>query len=137
MFVLVHINGTPGESKVAGYLDQIVCVSFSLEVDSPRDPATGQPKGGAVHSPLQITKEWDRASLKLAQMLVTQAPFALDLTCVQATGPNLFEPFKLKLTNARVVEYQQSANDGGSQLPAEQVRFSYDTVEYTIKPPPK
>jgi type VI secretion system Hcp family effector len=137
MFVLVNIKDTPGESKIAGYVDQIVCVSFLLQAESPRDPATGRATGGTVQSPLQITKEWDKASLKLAQMLVTQAPFGLDLTCVQAIGPNLFEPFRLKLTNARVMEYQHGTNDGGSQLPVEQVRFSYDAVEYTIKSPAK
>jgi type VI protein secretion system component Hcp len=137
MLIVVNIKEIPGESKVAGYLDQIECLSFAIHADVARSETTGLAIGLPKQSPLVITKQWDKASTQLALAIGGPVPFALELTCLQPVPGALFEAFKLKLTNARVIDYQHAANEGGAHLPVEQVTFSFDTVDYTIKPPPK
>src|SRR5262249_1750627 len=48
--------------------------SFSYEVISPRDVATGQATGKRQHSPVTISKEWGAASPQLFQAAVTNEP---------------------------------------------------------------
>src|SRR5262249_42782078 len=65
--------------------------SFSYEVISPRDVATGQATGKRQHSPVTISKEWGAASPQLFQAAVTNEPLQSVL-------------FEFPVTDARGVE---------------------------------
>ena len=60
-----------GEIATALHKDKIGGLSFEYEVQSPRDPATGQASGKHRHSAITIVKEWGAATPQLFQALVT------------------------------------------------------------------
>ena len=65
---------TQGEIKgsvtQAGREDKIMVIGMSHEVVSPRDAASGLPTGKRQHKPLTITKEVDKATPLLMNVLV-------------------------------------------------------------------
>src|SRR5260221_8493409 len=60
-----------GESTLANAKGKIEGLTFSSEVASPRDVATGQASGKRIHSPITFTKQWGAASPQLFQAAVT------------------------------------------------------------------
>lgn len=65
---------TQGEIKgsvtQAGREDSIMVIGFTHQVKSPRDAASGLPTGKRQHMPLTITKEIDKATPLLMNVLV-------------------------------------------------------------------
>ena len=65
---------TQGEIKgsvtQAGREDKIMVIGFSHEVVSPRDAASGLPTGKRQHKPVTITKEVDKSTPLLMNVLV-------------------------------------------------------------------
>ena len=60
-----------GGATARGQEGSIVVLSTSLGITSPRDVASGLPTGQRVHQPIVITKELDKSSPILWNMLVT------------------------------------------------------------------
>jgi type VI secretion system secreted protein Hcp len=67
----VTIEGTKqkfvGESTGERAANKIAGISFSYEVSSPRDLATGQASGKRQHTPVVFTKEWGASSLRFTR----------------------------------------------------------------------
>jgi hypothetical protein len=67
-------------------------VSFTYNVKSPRDAASGQASGKRMHKPMVIRKEWDATSPQLAKELDKSSPkielctFTVDEDCDGLTG---------------------------------------------------
>ena len=60
-----------GSVTQKGRENKILVIAASHDIISPRDPASGQASGKVQHKPFVITKELDRSSPLLYQMLVT------------------------------------------------------------------
>ncbi|EJL02427.1 MULTISPECIES: Hcp family type VI secretion system effector [Pseudomonas] len=58
-----------GNTYQEGHTDQIMVQGFQHQVSIPRDPQSGQPTGQRVHSPLVVTKVFDKASPLLLQAM--------------------------------------------------------------------
>ena len=73
---LLRITGAK-QGEIRGSVTQkgregkIAVIAVSHEIVSPRDVATGEATGKRQHRPLVVTKELDRSSVPLRQMLVT------------------------------------------------------------------
>jgi type VI secretion system secreted protein Hcp len=89
--------GARGKNKIQG-------IKFLLETVSPRDASTGQASGKRMHKPIVFTKEWDTASPKLFQALVTNEVLKSVLFEFIKTNKNgaEFVHFKITLTNASI-----------------------------------
>jgi type VI secretion system secreted protein Hcp len=58
-----------GSCDIKGKEKTVLVYALEHKVHMPRDPQSGLPSGKRVHSPLIITKEYDKASPKLYQAL--------------------------------------------------------------------
>ena len=54
-----------------GHEDEFLVEAFNHAVTLPRDPQSGQPSGQRVHSPVVVTKIFDKSSPQLYQALAT------------------------------------------------------------------
>src|SRR6478672_10887733 len=60
-----------GSVTQKGREKKIMVIAVSHEIVSPRDPASGLPTGKRMHKPFVITKELDKSSPILYQVLCT------------------------------------------------------------------
>src|ERR1044071_9914900 len=84
--------------------DSIMVIAVSHEIISPRDPASGLPTGKRMHKPMVITKELDKSTPLLYNVLVNNENITeWQLQCWQpsSTGAEK-QHFAIKLTNANI-----------------------------------
>ena len=134
---------TQGQAK-----NKIAGLSFSYEVKSPRDAATGSPSGKRQHSPVKIVKAVGAASPQIFQALVTNEVLkevTFDFTKANANGEE-YVYYHIKLTNASVASVHLFTKDdlstaGGSSskqssslpMELEEVSFVFQKIEVESK----
>jgi type VI secretion system secreted protein Hcp len=114
-------------------------IAVSHEIVSPRDPVTGMATGKRQHEPLMVTKELDRASPALRQVLATnEALTTVDLLFYRPdrTMGTEVQYFTIRLTNAAIASIDmQMPNNKHADLAAletfEDVTFTYQKIEWT------
>lgn len=150
----VTIEGTrqgafKGESVREAHKDKIAGLSYSHEITSPRDIATGQASGKRQHGPITITKEWGPSSPQLFQALVTNEVLkSVFFEFIHTTPDGLEEVYHtIKLVNATVAKIRQSTGGGGAESAGsaktsasydthelEDISFTYQRIEVENKP---
>jgi type VI secretion system secreted protein Hcp len=117
----------------------IELLSFSNNIVSPRDPASGLPTGKRQHHPICIVKEIDEASTALRAAFVGNenlTSWALEFWTAGAVDPVMdTEIYTIRLINASIasireflVESDDPANNG---LPLrEEITFTYQKIEW-------
>jgi type VI secretion system secreted protein Hcp len=122
-------KGREGKSLVYGARHEIV---------SPRDPMNGRPTGKRAHKPLILTKQVDRASPILEQILCSNENIVNALVEFWITMPNGSERarFAILLRNANVAAIHLKMPSIRSEklvrLPEhEDVWFTYQRIEWT------
>ncbi|MBC7887820.1 MAG: type VI secretion system tube protein Hcp [Ferruginibacter sp.] len=117
---------------------KIMVIAFEHEVQSPRDPATGQATGKRVHRPFVVTKEIDRSSPLLYAALVNNENItSWELQCFVAknsTGVEL-NHYTVKLTNAKIADIRSIMLNNkvteNLKMPLmEEVGFVYEKIEW-------
>ena len=102
-----------GESALANAKGKIEGLTFSSEVASPHDVATGQASGKRIHSPITFTKQWGAASPQLFQATVTNEVLKSVLFefigTDKAGKEQVFET--VKLTNATIAELKRTLDE--------------------------
>jgi type VI secretion system secreted protein Hcp len=99
---------TQGEIKGSvtqtGREDSIMVIGMSHEVVSPRDAASGLPTGKRQHKPITVTKEVDKASPLLMNVLVNNENISqLELRFWQpSTTGQEFQFYTIELLNASI-----------------------------------
>lgn len=142
----LHLKGVKsgdilGSSTVKGREGRIVVMGASHEVLSPRDPVSGLPTGRRMHKPYVITKEVDRASPLLYQVLTTNETLSeFDLqfwrTAVKSpTSGSEVQHYTVRLTNAQIADIrftQPNTRDPNLARLAEyeEVTFTYQKIEW-------
>jgi len=129
-----------------GREDKIMVIAVSHEIISPRDPASGLPTGKRMHKPIVITKELDKSSPLLLNMLVTNenvSAWELQFWAPQkqAAGSGAgaeFQNYTIKLTNANIASISfRMANNKHPDLMKfaeyEEVAFTYQKIEWVWK----
>lgn len=96
-------------------------ISFSHEIVSPRDAASGLPTGRRQHKPITITKEIDKASPLIFQALVDNENLTEILIGLLKDGNAVAT---VRLTNASVAGRAQKGN-------YETISFVYQRIEWT------
>jgi type VI secretion system secreted protein Hcp len=134
------INGSVTQK---GRENSILVHSYSHEIVSPRDPASGLPTGKRMHKPFFFLKEVDKSSPLLWIALVNNENLT---TCqVQFWGPGLAagtgvamekQVYTITLTNASIASIQESmpsnVDPSLAKLPLqEQISLTYQKIQWT------
>ena len=129
----------PGSVTQKGHEGSILVHSFSQQIISPRDPASGLPTGQRQHSPLTLLKEVDKSSPLLWNALVNnetlvnwQLKFYSAATVPAAMQKQIYT---VQLTNASIASMRDYMTDNddpnNARLPLlEQITFTYQKIEW-------
>jgi type VI secretion system secreted protein Hcp len=126
-----------------GREDSIGVIAVSHSIISPRDPQSGLPTGQRMHKPYVFTKELDKATPILYNILCTNenistATFKFwtpQLKAASGVGAEV-QHFTVKLTNANIASYDfRQANIRHPDLVKfaeyEEVALTYQKIEWT------
>jgi type VI secretion system secreted protein Hcp len=127
-----------GSVTQKGREGKIMVIAVSHEIVSPRDPASGLPTGKRMHKPMVITKELDKASPLLYNVLVNNeniTEWQLQFWQPSATGAEK-QHFTIKLTNANIASIaMRLPNNKHPDLMKfetyEEIAFTYQKIEWT------
>jgi len=105
----IAIKGTKqgqfkGETEAAERKDKwMEIVAFTMELDAPRNLATGQPSGKRQYKPITIVKEWGAASPQILQACATDEVLTeVTIEFAQASTSGMRIAQTVKLTNASI-----------------------------------
>ncbi len=133
---------TQGEIKGSvtqkGREGKIMVIAVSHEIMSPRDPASGLPTGKRMHKPFVITKELDKSSPLLYNVLVNNeniTEWETQFWQPSATGAEL-QHYTVKLTNANIASIHfRMLNNKNPELMKyaeyEEIAFTYQKIIWT------
>ena len=122
-----------GSSRAKG---KIPLVSFQLEVDSPRDAATGQASGKRQFKPVVVRKEIGASSPQFLQAVATNEVLVtveIEFLASNADGEETVD-YTVELTNATVSRVSQSvdtAETGGPLVDTrrlEEIAFTFQKI---------
>jgi type VI secretion system secreted protein Hcp len=122
---------------------KIMVIAVSHDIVSPRDPASGLPTGKRQHKPIVITKELDKSSPLLYNVLVNNENISEwqlqfwtpQLSAQQGVGSEK-QHYTIKLTNANIASIAfRMLNNKNPELTRyaeyEEVAFTYQKIEWT------
>ena len=133
---------TQGEIKGSvtqkGREGKIMVIAVSHEIMSPRDPASGLPTGKRMHKPFVITKELDKSSPLLYNVLVNNeniTEWETQFWQPSATGAEV-QHYTVKLTNANIASIHfRMLNNKNPELMKyaeyEELAFTYQKIIWT------
>lgn len=105
MKVVGNKTGTfKGDSTQKGHEDQILVSAYQFELDSPRDPATGQATGRRIFKPLTVTHLLDAASPEFLASCATNETLksvVINFYETDRTGKSV-NFYRVTLTNASI-----------------------------------
>ena len=132
-----------GSVTQKGRENKIMVIAVSHEIISPRDAASGLPTGKRMHKPFVITKELDKSSPLLYNMLTMNENipewelqfWTPQLKAVGGTGTEI-QHYTIKLTNANIASINfRMANNKHPDLMKfaeyEEVAFTYQKIEWS------
>ncbi len=132
-----------GSCTQKGREDTIVVIATNHEITSPRDVASGLPTGKRMHRPFVITKELDKSSPLLYNVLclnenlteVVIKYWTPQLKAASGTGSEV-QHYTIKLTNAnianiRFVQANVRYPDLVKFAEYEEISFTYQKIEWT------
>jgi len=118
--------------------DEIIVQAFEHTIHRPTNPQTGQPSGPAVHSPITITKIFDKSSPQLYLAMVTGERLEeCEIRFFRTTDEGEKEHyFTISLEDATIVDIKAvmpNAQDpkNASFTHMEEVSFSYNKIVWT------
>jgi type VI secretion system secreted protein Hcp len=147
MNAYLHLKGQKsgdikGSCVQKGREGLIVVIEANHEVVSPRDAVSGLPTGRRMHKPFIITKEVDRATPLLYNMLASNeniSSFELQfwrpgVKAASGLGAEV-QYYTVKLTNASIADIQfaqPNTREADSQKLAEfeRIAFTYQRIEW-------
>lgn len=117
--------------------------AYSHEIVSPRDAASGLPTGRRMHKPFVITKELDKSSPILYNVMVTNETLTeFELKFFAANSGSRVNAgaevnhYTIKLTNANIASIRSvMRNNNDAELAKfpveEEISFTYQKIEWT------
>ena len=127
-----------GSVTQKGREGKIMVIAVSHEIVSPRDAASGLPTGKRMHKPFVITKELDKSTPLLYNVLVNNEnvqEWELQFWTPSSTGAEK-QHYTVKLTNANIASISfRSLNNKNPELTRyaeyEEIAFTYQKIEWT------
>ncbi len=126
-----------GSVTQKGREGKIAVIAVSHEIVSPRDAASGLPTGKRMHKPFVITKELDKSTPLLYNVLVNNEnipEWELQFWTPSSTGAEK-QHYTVKLTNANIasIAFRMANNKHPDQMKFaefEEVAFTYQKIEW-------
>ena len=131
-----------GSVTQKGRENSIMVIAVSHDIISPRDPASGLPTGKRMHKPFVITKELDKASPLLYNVLVnnenvsewTLKFWTPQLKAAAGVGTEV-QHYTVKLTNANIasIAFRMPNNKHPDLMKFaeyEEIAFTYQKIEW-------
>jgi type VI secretion system secreted protein Hcp len=127
-----------GSVTQKGREGKIMVIAVSHDIISPRDAASGLPTGKRMHKPFVITKELDKSSPLLYNVLTNNeniTEWELQFWQPSATGAEK-QHYTIKLTNANIasIDFRMANNKHPDLMKFneyEEVAFTYQKIEWT------
>jgi type VI secretion system secreted protein Hcp len=127
-----------GSVTQKGRENSIMVIAVEHEIISPRDAASGLPTGKRHHKPLTITKEVDKSSPLLYNVLVNNeniTNWELQFWQPSSSGKE-HQHYTIKLTNAQVagIKLEMLNNkypENMQHKEREHISFTYQKIEWT------
>ena len=132
-----------GSTTQKGREGKIMVIAVTHEVTSPRDPASGLPTGKRMHKPFVITKELDKSTPLLQNLLVNNENvsewklefYRPQITAGTGMGAETLA-YTVTLTNANIASIHfRMANNKNPELTRyaeyEEIAFTYQKIEWT------
>ena len=127
-----------GSVTQKGRENKILVIAVQHEIVCPRDPQSGIPTGKRMHKPLLVTKELDKATPALYDVLCTNENIVdarLDFWTATPTGQEK-QHYTVRLTNANISSISfKLANIRSPKLVRlaeyEEIAFTYQKVTWT------
>jgi len=132
-----------GSVTQKGREDSIAVIAVSHSIISPRDPQSGLPTGQRMHKPFVITKELDKSTPVLYNVLCTNENltevlikfWTPQIKAVQGTGQEV-QHYTVKLTNANIAAIDfRMANIRHADLVKfaeyEEIAMTYQKIDWT------
>ena len=136
----VNIKGTrqgqfAGELQIRGREAWSAALRFAMQVNAPRDPATGMATGRRRYQPIRITKEWGAASPQILTAMATNEvlnPIVMEFTRTNPNGEEAVSQ-RITLTNAVVSDISRSheagtAGAGTDVVELEEISFVFEKI---------
>ena len=114
-------------------------VAFSCGVLVPHDPNSGLPTGKRQHQPVRFTKDWGASSPQFYQAAFTNEILTsvnFDFITLTTDGKEVLD-HTIKLTNATIIEVEQSLQNGQASGPAvdsrdrQTISFDFQKIDIT------
>jgi type VI secretion system secreted protein Hcp len=127
-----------GSVTLKGQEGRIQVIAANHDVLSPRDPASGLPTGKRIHKPFVITKETDKSSPLLYNMLCTNeviTEWTLQFFATLPTGVQV-QTHTVQLVNASIADivFTMPNNKHPDLAPLveyEDISFTYQRITWT------
>ncbi len=132
-----------GSVTQKGREGKIMVIAVSHEIVSPRDPASGLPTGKRMHKPFVITKELDKSSPLLYNVLCNNENISKwqlkfwtpQIKAAQGTGAEV-QHYTVELVNANIasIHYRMLNNKNPDLMKYaefEEVAFTYEKITWT------
>lgn len=131
-----------GSVTQKGREGKIMVIAVDHELSSPRDPSSGLPTGKLRHKPIRITKELDRSSPLLYQLLTTnenltewELQFWKPMVTATGTATEV-QHYTMKLMNANIadIEFHMLNNKNPDLMKYaefEEISFTYQSIDWT------
>ncbi len=132
-----------GSVTQKGREGKIMVIAVNHEIESPRDAASGLPTGKRMHKPFVITKELDKSSPLLLNILVNNENISEwelqfwtpQLSAAGGVGAEK-QHYTIKLTNANIasIEFVMENNKNPELMryaEYERVAFTYQKINWT------
>jgi type VI secretion system secreted protein Hcp len=134
MALFIKFDGIDGEAKDKDHKSWSDLLSMSWSVSKAGGGATGQTRrrGVATVDDVQITKELDKSSPKLAEAVLTGKVFPkveIHNTATYGEGRATFLKYELK--NVAVTSHSITASGGGDAVPHENMSLNFEEVKKT------
>ena len=127
-----------GSVTQKGRENKIMVIAVTHEIVSPRDPASGLPTGKRMHKPFVITKELDKSTPLLFNVLVNNENITeWELQHWQPSRDGAEKQhYTVKLTNANIasIHFRMPNNKNPDLMKYaeyEEVAFTYQKIEWT------
>jgi type VI secretion system secreted protein Hcp len=129
-----------GSVTQKGREDSICVIAFSHEIVSPRDAASGLPTGKRMHKPLMITKEVDKSTPLLYNLLINNEnikTWKLEFWQPSSSGHEV-QFYTIDLMNASIASIEQHMlNNKNPEFMKykeyENIYFCYQKITWTWK----
>jgi type VI secretion system secreted protein Hcp len=129
--MFLKIKGVTGESADADHKGEIEVVSWSWGMEAASSVASGQARGKATLSELQVVKRVDQSSPTLMTYLRSNKEVAEAQLVVRKAGSGPLEYFKIELENVRLTSLK--AESVGVEL-VERLTLGFSKIRVSYTP---